>query len=406
MASTTSIENIFDDDVQIESPRQSFDNESTGIDDASLPRRSRQPLFLADSDEEMDVDVSERNVLRPPPPNEIDIDDIFGDLGDLDEDFFTSNSSAPLDEEAMIREAEARIRKTTTLHEILPSSSPVRNMTEERMDKESTKTGKKTNDKSADSDEKKAKRRVMKLDENRLLGPSGFPQLIKMTKDFKIKGKGHEAYLNRLLQVYQFWTHQLYPKTPFKDTVERIEKLTHSRRMNVSLSVWKDEAKGIQPQQDSDESEAEDEQGENQSILRESERASSSRSSPLPSSSPPLSPRIVSNGTTTSRASDGDNGSRRGDAEPLFLNDDDDEALWNAMAEFEAETAPAPPPPISANNSSMDDDDDLWDMANEMHAESSTTQLPQHSARGVQNLGHIQQPPPAPPDDDDDDMYV
>ncbi|KAM6500478.1 Replication Fork Protection Component Swi3 domain containing protein [Amanita muscaria] len=92
---------------------------------------------------------------------------------------------------------------------------------------------------------KKARQKPVRLDEGLLLSSKGFQQLIKHTKDFKIKGKGHEVTdLNRLLQIYQFWTHQLHPKTQFRDTVSRIEKLCHSRRMLSALSVWRDEAHG------------------------------------------------------------------------------------------------------------------------------------------------------------------
>jgi len=48
-----------------------------------------------------------------------------------------------------------------------------------------------------------------------------------------------------MLQIYQFWSHKLYPKTRFKETVDRVEKLCHSKRMQVALSVWRDEAKGL-----------------------------------------------------------------------------------------------------------------------------------------------------------------
>lgn len=93
---------------------------------------------------------------------------------------------------------------------------------------------------------KKKRKPVARLDEARLLGKNGLPQLIKDTKNFKLKGKGHEAAdLDRVLQVYQFWSHRLYPKTRFKETVDRVEKLCHSKRMQVALSVWRDEAKGL-----------------------------------------------------------------------------------------------------------------------------------------------------------------
>ena len=44
------------------------------------------------------------------------------------------------------------------------------------------------------------------------------------------------ADLDRVLQVYQFWSHRLYPKTRFKETVDRVEKLCHSKRMQVRRS--------------------------------------------------------------------------------------------------------------------------------------------------------------------------
>ncbi|KAH8833639.1 replication fork protection component Swi3-domain-containing protein [Flagelloscypha sp. PMI_526] len=95
-------------------------------------------------------------------------------------------------------------------------------------------------------DAPKEKRKPMKLDEARLLDTKfGIPKLIEDMEGFKVQGKGHEASftaadLSRLLQVYQFWTHALYPKTQFKDTVQRVEKLCHSKRMQVALSAWRD----------------------------------------------------------------------------------------------------------------------------------------------------------------------
>jgi hypothetical protein len=95
-----------------------------------------------------------------------------------------------------------------------------------------------------------------KLDEARLLGADGFPALLKQTRGFVPKGKGHEvrvprwvrvlaqltrrsappqqADLNRLMSMYQFWAHRMYPKTQFRDTVKTVEKLCHSKRMHVS----------------------------------------------------------------------------------------------------------------------------------------------------------------------------
>ncbi len=67
-------------------------------------------------------------------------------------------------------------------HEVLPSSSPPRDLEKgEEKDKDDKK------------EQKKEKKKIARLNEALLVGPSGFPQLIKDTKDFKIKGKGHEA---------------------------------------------------------------------------------------------------------------------------------------------------------------------------------------------------------------------
>jgi replication fork protection complex subunit Csm3/Swi3 len=114
-----------------------------------------------------------------------------------------------------------------------------------------------------EDDGQKKRKPLPKLDETRLLGKDGFPQLLKDTKNFKPKGKGHEVIiiiiftshllapvltadvwtdatastqamdLDRVLQIYQFWSHKLYPKTRFKETVDRVEKLCHSKRMQV-----------------------------------------------------------------------------------------------------------------------------------------------------------------------------
>ncbi|KAJ6596947.1 replication fork protection component Swi3-domain-containing protein [Mycena vulgaris] len=174
----------------------------------SPPRAAKEPLFLQESDDEND-----RMPDAPPRRTAVDIDAMFSaveNLPDEPEDDANTPSHTP--------------------HPIL-SSSPAHHL---------------DGDGDQGGGEKKPKKKIMRLDEGRLVGDSGFPQLIQDTKNVKIKGKGHEASdLNRLLQVYQFWTHRLYPKTPFKETVDRVEKLCHSKRMHNMLGVWRDEAHGV-----------------------------------------------------------------------------------------------------------------------------------------------------------------
>ncbi|KAG6874193.1 hypothetical protein C0995_003739 [Termitomyces sp. Mi166 len=197
---------------------------------------SHEPLFLADSDEE--------NARRPPPQNvadvDVDIDAMFAEVEAEDDPFTFKPLTSDLNTKALTREAEARHKRaipSLTPHAIM-SSSPPRDPGNDQTSKQGGgQKGK---------EGRKERRKPVRLDEGRLLGPNGFPKLIKDTKDFKIKGKGYEATdLNRLLQIYGYWIHEMFPRTTFRDTVERVEKLCHSKRMHIALSVWRDEARGL-----------------------------------------------------------------------------------------------------------------------------------------------------------------
>lgn len=58
--------------------------------------------------------------------------------------------------------------------------------------------------------------------------------LNRICRNFKFKGKGHEHEdLQELLKVLEHWAHRLYPKLPFKDTLEQIEKLGTKKNVQV-----------------------------------------------------------------------------------------------------------------------------------------------------------------------------
>jgi replication fork protection complex subunit Csm3/Swi3 len=147
-------------------------------------------LFLADSDEDV-VKSSTQHVHKAPPSVDIDIDAIFGDVEDGEDDLFSFKPLAPaLDTEALRREAELRHKNNVpalTPHAILPSSSPPRDTGPDPAAKS------KQGGTEAGREGRKERRKPARLDEGRLLGPTGFPQLIKNVKNFKIKGKGHEV---------------------------------------------------------------------------------------------------------------------------------------------------------------------------------------------------------------------
>jgi len=59
-----------------------------------------------------------------------------------------------------------------------------------------------------------------------------------------LKGKGHEfSDVARLLNYYQQWLDNLYPRAKFADGLQLIEKAGHSKRMNVMRKEWIDEGK-------------------------------------------------------------------------------------------------------------------------------------------------------------------
>ncbi|KAI9700714.1 MAG: chromosome segregation in meiosis- protein [Candelina mexicana] len=86
---------------------------------------------------------------------------------------------------------------------------------------------------------------IAKLDETRLLSPAGIPKLRRISKDrLKFRGKGHEyTDVARLLNIYQLWLDDLYPRAKFADGLAIIEKLGHTKRMQVMRRQWIDEGK-------------------------------------------------------------------------------------------------------------------------------------------------------------------
>ncbi|TIC20606.1 Swi3-domain-containing protein [Wallemia mellicola] len=99
-------------------------------------------------------------------------------------------------------------------------------------------------DNDQDNDEagtEKPKRVLAKIDPERLLGQNGLPALLASSKNWKFRGKGHEIEdLKKLLSYYQLWAHKMFPKTQFSDTIEKVEKMCHQRRMEAALKGWKD----------------------------------------------------------------------------------------------------------------------------------------------------------------------
>lgn len=201
----SSLDNIWDEPLVEGSPKRSDPPLDLDEDNDSVRRpakRPRQTLFLADSDDDIQASP-QKAVQKAPPVQDVDIDALFADL-DEDDDALVFKPLPPrINEAELTRQAEERARKSApslTPHQIMPSSSPQR-------DTDNPSGSGRTGGKKGENDkDDKARRKFVKLDENRLLSTTdGFPRLIKMTKDFRIKGKGHEVspifishYLRRL----------------------------------------------------------------------------------------------------------------------------------------------------------------------------------------------------------------
>ncbi|EXJ90419.1 hypothetical protein A1O1_03520 [Capronia coronata CBS 617.96] len=96
----------------------------------------------------------------------------------------------------------------------------------------------------------KKRKPIAKLDEARLLSANGIPKLRalalsgKFAKKLHLKGKGHEfSDVARLLNYYQLWLDELYPRAKFADGLQLIEKVGHSKRMQTMRKEWIDQGK-------------------------------------------------------------------------------------------------------------------------------------------------------------------
>ncbi|XP_060569246.1 probable serine/threonine-protein kinase kinX [Ruditapes philippinarum] len=75
-----------------------------------------------------------------------------------------------------------------------------------------------------------------KLDPTRLTGERGIPILPNLFKDVKFKGKGHESHdLAVLMKKMEHWAHRLFPKMPFDEVVERVERLGSKKEVQTCI---------------------------------------------------------------------------------------------------------------------------------------------------------------------------
>ncbi|KAL2836040.1 replication fork protection component Swi3-domain-containing protein [Aspergillus pseudoustus] len=196
-----------------------------------------------------------------------------------------------------------------------------------------------------DEEVKVAKKRqpIPKLDENRLLTQAGVPKLRRSAKkNLKFKGKGHEfSDLARLLNFYQLWLDDLFPRAKFADGLAMIERLGHSKRVQTMRRAWIDEEKTKTTGDDDD-------------ILENDTLASKTTE--------PTDQAVVERADTRSRQTDGmdedlfmpdeGNAQRPVDSSGAALEDDDLDELDALLRDHESE-----PRPTDASRPPLEDDD-------------------------------------------------
>lgn len=156
--------------------------------DLSPQKRPRQSLFFSDSDS--DHERPPKRATPAPPQARPDVDALFEDLDkDGEDDDLRYKPLAPaLNLEKLAKEAEAR-------HAHARQTAPSQTLAGGSKNERPGGTGKDKSGELGDGDGEKRGRKVLpKLDEERLVGPDGFPLLIKEIEGFRPKGKGNEVH--------------------------------------------------------------------------------------------------------------------------------------------------------------------------------------------------------------------
>jgi replication fork protection complex subunit Csm3/Swi3 len=206
-----------------------------------------------------------------------------------------------------------------------------------------------------------------------------------MSKRLRLKGKGHEfSDVARLLNYYQQWLDNLYPRAKFADGLQLVEKVGHSKRMQVMRKEWIDEGKPgyIKKKSSADKDEFEDDDLYGSGEVNTMENRTDQRSEATPNTSKDLDVADDSLFIADS------NTNRNPSADDDLPEDDELEALL-----AEQETRQAPPKAQATTNFDSEGEDDL----DALLAEQDTRRVsaPTSSRTGNQRSGptpRVEQP--------------
>lgn len=215
-----------------------------------------------------------------------------------------------------------------------------------------------------------------KLDDQRLLSDPGIPRLRKISKDrLRFKGKGHEVGIRshgskrkhltrlqygdiaRMLNMYQLWLDDLYPRAKFADALAIIEKVGHTKRMQMMRKDWIDEGK---PRRAAERDEDDDDMAQEKTAARQTTEGMDG----VESTAQEGANRSEQQAPTPNPAADSTG--------PATHSHPDDDELDALLAESEqpstathkalpTRSIPAPDDPFADEMEAMAGMDDMWD---------------------------------------------
>ena len=209
-----------------------------------------------------------------------------------------------------------------------------------------------------------------KLDESLLLSALGIPKLRAVAKKdvakkLRFKGKGHEfTDVGKLLNYYQLWLDDLFPRAKFADGLKMVEKVGHSKRMAVVRKEWIDEGKPGYVSREMMQKELEEAAREREREMaverREVERRKEDMFFPSPSKG---AQKKTGHGGEEPDEDDLDallaeqsNAATRKERRTVESDEEDD--LDALLAEQDAIRKPPSPPPTSSRTGDEDEDED------------------------------------------------
>ena len=72
----------------------------------------------------------------------------------------------------------------------------------------------------------------------RLCGPRGIRAIHATFQDVQLRGKGYEkSDLDIILKKTEHWAHRLFPKMPFQECIEKVEKLGTKKAVQVIQTI-------------------------------------------------------------------------------------------------------------------------------------------------------------------------